>query len=107
MIFIIESVISRSMHECCCWGILHLTTLGSRIFHIGHRGLLRWWRAPLLVLSVSVLRISSKGAKSNLCVSSLGSVVESPNLINKMRFKGIEAIVNLKLTLDTESLPMK
>lgn len=61
----------------------------------------------LLILSLMITSISSKRPESNLGVSSVRMVVESPNFIDNVWFKRIETIEYLKLCLDASSLAVK
>jgi L-cysteine desulfidase len=59
------------------------------------------------VLSVSITCVSGEKTKSNLGVSSLGTVVESSQFINEVRLKRIKPILNLESLLDSLSLSVK
>ena len=61
-----------------------------------------WWGGlALLILPVTITRVSVKRPKTNLGISLVGAVIECSNFVDEVRFKWIEAIDFLKLSLDS------
>lgn len=55
----------------------------------------------MLIFPVTVTNVSVKRPKTNLGISSVGVVIECSNFVDEVRFKWIEAIDCLKLSLDS------
>ena len=86
-------------------------TVGSLhvLFHNIHETLhvgLWWWSPSLLILSMPVTRVALEWAKPDLSISSKQSIIESPNLVDKMWFKRVKPIRDMELVLDSLPLPM-